>query len=63
MMAGLTAERGEQKAVTVDATHLKAHRTATSMGAKKRGSGELIDRTKGGMSTKLMPSAIGREPA
>ncbi len=37
MMAGLAAEHGEQKTVMIDATHLKAHRTATSMAAKREG--------------------------
>jgi len=37
----------------IDATYLKAHRTATSMAAKKGGRGRLIGRTKGGMKTKL----------
>ena len=37
MMAGLAAEHGEQKTVMIDATYLKAHRTATSMAAKKGG--------------------------
>ena len=32
MMAGLAAEHGEEKTVMIDATYLKAHRTATSMG-------------------------------
>ncbi|HBB85270.1 MAG TPA: IS5 family transposase [Sulfitobacter sp.] len=53
MMAGLAAEHGEQKTVMIDATYLKAHRTATSMGVKKKGRGRLIGRTKGGMNTKL----------
>ena len=35
------------------ASYLKAHRTATSMAAKKWGCGRLIGRTKGGMNTKL----------
>lgn len=35
MMAGLAAEHGEEKTVMIDATYLKAHRTATSMGVKK----------------------------
>ena len=35
MMAGLAAEHGERKTVMIDATYLKAHRTATSMAAKK----------------------------
>ncbi|WP_170583203.1 IS5 family transposase [Ruegeria arenilitoris] len=53
MMAGLAAEHGEKGAVMIDATYLKAHRTATSMAAKKGGGGRLIGRTKGGMNTKL----------
>ncbi len=36
IMAGLAAEHGEQKTVMIDATYLKAHRTATSMGVKVR---------------------------
>ena len=37
MMAGLAAEHGAEKTVKIDATYLKAHRTATSLGAKKGG--------------------------
>lgn len=37
MMAGLAAKHGEEKTVMIDATYLKAHRTATSMAAKKGG--------------------------
>jgi hypothetical protein len=36
----------------IDATYLKAHRTASSLGVKG-GLGRLIGRTKGGMNTKL----------
>ena len=36
-MMGLAAEHGEEKTVMIDATYLKAHRTATSMGMKKGG--------------------------
>ena len=39
MMAGLAAGHGEEKTVMIDATYLKAHRTATSMAAKKGGVG------------------------
>ena len=35
MMAGRAAEHGEDTTVMVDATYLKAHRTATSMAVKK----------------------------
>ena len=37
MMAGLAADHGEQKTVMIDATCLKAHRTASSLGVKKGG--------------------------
>lgn len=39
MMAGLPAGHSEKKTVMIDATYLKAHRTATSMGVKKGGVG------------------------
>jgi hypothetical protein len=53
MMAGLAAEHGAETTVTIDATSLETHRTASSLGAKKGGRGRLIDRTKGGMNTEL----------
>ncbi|KPP97532.1 MAG: hypothetical protein HLUCCA12_18190 [Rhodobacteraceae bacterium HLUCCA12] len=37
MIAGLAANHGEEKTFMIDATYLKAHRTATSMAAKKGG--------------------------
>ena len=37
MMVGLAANHGEEKAVMIDATYLKAHRIASSLGVKKRG--------------------------
>ena len=37
IMAGLAVEHVEEKTVMIDATYLKVHRTATSMGAKKGG--------------------------
>ena len=37
MMMGLAADHGEEKTVMIDATYLRAHRTATSMGVKKGG--------------------------
>jgi transposase len=39
MMAGLAAEAEDPKTVMIDATYLKAHRTASSLGAKKGGQG------------------------
>ncbi len=53
MMIGLAAEHCEQTTVMIDATYLKAHRTASSLGVKKGGRGRLSGRTKGGMNTKL----------
>ena len=37
IMMGLAAEHSEEKTVMIDATYLKAHRTATRMGVKKEG--------------------------
>jgi len=37
----------------IDAIYLKAHRTTSSLGVTKGGLGRPIERTKGGMSTKL----------
>ncbi|EEX09664.1 conserved hypothetical protein [Ruegeria lacuscaerulensis ITI-1157] len=61
MLVGLAAEHGEEKTVMIDATYLKAHRTATSMAAKKGGRGRLIGRIKGGMNTKLHAIRDSRE--
>ncbi len=35
MMEGLASESGNQETIMIDATHQKAHRTATSLRAKK----------------------------
>ena len=35
MMIGLAAKHSEKNTVMIDATYLKAHRTATSLAAKK----------------------------
>jgi transposase len=37
MMEGLASEGGEEKVIMIDATYLKAHRTASSLRAKKGG--------------------------
>lgn len=37
IMAGLAAEAAAPKTVMIDATYLKAHRTATSLRSKRRG--------------------------
>jgi hypothetical protein len=36
-MAGVAAEHREEKTLMINATYLKAHRTGTSMAAKKGG--------------------------
>ncbi|WP_184027349.1 IS5 family transposase [Sphingomonas yantingensis] len=53
MMEGLAAGDAEPRTVRIDATYLKAHRTASSLRVKKGNLGRLIGRTKGGMNTKL----------
>ncbi|WP_279483200.1 IS5 family transposase [Aureimonas sp. SK2] len=53
MMEGLAAVGADPRTVMIDATYLKAHRTASSRAVKKGGLGRLIGRTKGGMNTKL----------
>ncbi|MBN2973486.1 IS5 family transposase [Sphingomonas floccifaciens] len=53
MMEGLAAAGAEPQTVMIDATYLKAHRTASSLRIKKGNLGRLIGRTKGGMNTKL----------
>jgi transposase len=37
MMEGLAAQAGEQRTIMIDATYLKAHRTASSLRLKKGG--------------------------
>lgn len=54
MMMGLAASHSEETAVLNDATHLKAHRTATSMAPKKGRRSRLIGRTKSSKNTKLL---------
>jgi transposase len=52
IFANLAAESGPPDRVMIDSTHLKAHRTATSLlnrGIQPR----LIGRTKGGLNSKL----------
>ena len=62
-MEGLAApQASERKTVMIDATYLKARRTASSLAVKKGGAGHLIGRTEGGMNTKLqaITDASGR---
>ena len=42
IMTGLAAERAEHKTIMIDATYLKAHRTASSLGVKKGGAGARL---------------------
>lgn len=53
IMEGRASEAAEQKTVMIDATYLKAHRTALSPGGEKGGRGRAIGRTKSGLNTKL----------
>ena len=52
-LTGLTAEAPDPNTISIGATYLKAHCTASSLRLKKRGRGRLIGRTKGGINTKL----------
>ncbi|SFS46219.1 Transposase [Sulfitobacter marinus] len=52
IMIGLAERDPDNKTLSIDATYLKAHRTASSL-RLKRGRGRLIGHTKGGMNTKL----------
>ncbi len=42
IMVGLAAESAEQKTIVIDATYLKAHRTASSLRVKKGGAGARL---------------------
>ncbi|MBT8154331.1 IS5 family transposase [Epibacterium ulvae] len=53
IMMGLAEQAPDNKIISIDATYLKAHRTASSLRLKKGGKGRLIVLTKGGMNTKL----------
>ncbi|MBS1024476.1 IS5 family transposase [Gluconobacter cerinus] len=53
IMDGLSAAKAEPQTIMIDATSLKAHRTASSLRPKKGDPGRLIGRTKGGMKTKF----------
>ena len=61
MLLELASQSSETGTLMIDATHLKAHRTASSLGLK-RGRGRLIGRTKGGLNSKLhaVTDALGR---
>jgi hypothetical protein len=52
IMMGLAEQASDNKTISIDATDLKAHRTASSLRLEK-GKGRLIGLTKGGMHTKL----------
>ena len=51
---GLAAQEPDNSTISIDATYLNAHRTASSLWVKKVGRGRLIGRTKRGMNTKLL---------
>lgn len=53
MMDGLAAGKAEPRTIMIDATCVKAHRTASKPAAKKGDPGRLTGRAKGGMNTKL----------
>lgn len=53
MMTGLDAEPGEEKTVVIDATYLKAYRTATRLGVKKGGVDTCFAKPKAAWAFKL----------
>ena len=53
MMEGLASAGAERKTVMIGATYLKAHRTASSLRAKKGDVGHLIGHAKGDINNKL----------
>lgn len=53
MMLGLAQADAALSTLMIDATYLKAHRTASSLRLKKGGRERLIGRTKGGLDTQL----------
>jgi transposase len=57
MMAGLAAEAEMPKTVMIDATYLKAHRTASSLRAKKGGPGRRRAGSSGARKVGSTPSA------
>lgn len=62
MMAGLVTEADKRKTVMIDATYLKAHRTASSLRSERvpaAQKGRLIGRTKDSLNTKLHAVADG----
>ena len=61
MMEGLAAAGAERKTVMIDATCLKAHRTASSLRVK-RGS-RAADRSRQGGVSRDAPVAYGTGPA
>jgi len=58
----LAAEAPDHQTTSIDATHVKAYRTAPGLSVKIVGRGRLTSRTNGGMNTKLhaVANAAGR---
>ena len=54
----MAAGKAEPQTIMIDATYLKAHRTASSLRLKKGNPEHLIGRTKGDMNTSCMRSLI-----
>lgn len=48
IMEGLASEAAEQRTVMIDATYLKAHRTAPSLAVKRGGAGGRLGARKVG---------------
>jgi hypothetical protein len=53
IMMGLAEQAPDNMTISIDATYLEAHRTASSLGLKKV-RGRLIGQTKGGMNSEMI---------
>ena len=53
LMIGLAAEAPDSKTISIDASYLKVHSTASILRFKRGGRGRLIGQSKGGMNNKL----------
>lgn len=60
IMTELAAQVQDTERLMIDATHLKTHRTASSLAGQRGGRGRLIGRTKGGLISKLHVLADAR---
>lgn len=61
IMVGLAAESAEHKTIMIDATYLKAHRTASSLRVKKGGAGVRSGEPKGSEDQETVRGTVSPE--